>query len=626
MSLKKQLSFFEAFSLAAGAMVSSGLFVLPSIAYQKAGIGVIFSYLLAGILMLPTIYTQAELSTAMPKAGGSYFYITRILGIPTGVVAGITNWLSIALKSAFALIGIGAFASLINPDISEQNIKLIAAGATVFFTLLNLISTKHSGKLQTVLVIFLLTILALFIIDGYHAIDFTKFRELKNMHIPSILGTTGMVFISFGGLTKIASVAEEIKNPGKNLPKAMLYAFFIINITYILVVTVIVGVLEKETLINTLTPVSAAAKVFAGKTGLIATSIAAILAFITTANAGIMSASRSPLAMSRDNLVPKSLMKINKKFNTPHISILLTGGFIIVMILAFHINELVKVASAFMLLLFILLNISLIVIRKKKIRNYKPTIKAPFFPYSQIFVSIVYVLLIIEMGMKILLLTILFIFISILWYFLYSKKHAPEKEAIINLATTAADDSINKDETMVDFEVELLEILEERDEIVEDQFDKLVKKALILDITEDMDKSMFFKLLAEKLSKELDMSEDEIYKKLCDREKLSSTNIAENISIPHIIIDGENIFSIVIARSKNGIKWEEKKPPVKAVFCLIGTLDERHMHLKALMSIAQMVQNKDFITRFENATDVEDIRTTILLTPRKRESEHEKNI
>src|SRR6056297_2221311 len=166
-NLHKSVSLINAFSIAAGAMISSGLFVLPGIVYDKAGPSIILAYFCAGILMLPTMMSQSELATAMPKAGGAYFYIMRILGPQAGFIAGVANWFAIAMKSAFALVGIGTFLTLIKPDTPEINIRLIAAGAAIIFTVINLISTKHSGKLQTILLISLLGILTLFIIGGY---------------------------------------------------------------------------------------------------------------------------------------------------------------------------------------------------------------------------------------------------------------------------------------------------------------------------------------------------------------------------------------------------------------------------------------------------------------------------
>ncbi|MBN2727521.1 amino acid permease [Candidatus Mcinerneyibacteriota bacterium] len=617
--MKKELSLFNAFSIAAGAMISSGLFVLPGLAYSMTGPSVVVAYFLAGMLMIPTIFAKAELATAMPKAGGTYFYINRIIGTPAGFAAGIANWFSIASKSAFALVGIGTFALLFNPHLSEFHIRLIAAFFTVFFTLLNLVSTKHSGKLQSVLVVFLLAILGLFMIFGYPAMRSQHFNFFLRKGYAALFAATGMVFISFGGLTKIADMAEEIKDSARNLPKAMLYAFVSVNIIYVIVVAIVVGVLPHNSLITTLTPVSDAAGVFSGLPGRLLLALAAIFAFITTANAGIMSASRSPMAMSRDGLLPPLISKVSRRFKTPYISVLLTGLFILISILLLHIKDLVKIASAFMLLLFIFDNLSLIIIRYSRIRNYRPSFKAPLFPLLQLAAIAAYIYLIIEMGSKTLFLMGLFLFFIGAAYLLFARKCAHTQSALVLMAERIMDKNLGADSSTRELEKELLMILQDRDDITEDRFDKLIKRSLVLDIDKQMDREEFFGLLAEKLTQRLGLSREEIIDQFCKREMASSTNIIPGIAIPHIIIPGEGKFEIVLARSREGILWEKEAPPVHAVFILLGTADERTYHLRALMAVAQLLQESSFLDHWNKARDCEDLRSTILLMPRQRD-------
>ncbi|HCX74002.1 MAG TPA: hypothetical protein DHM37_09820, partial [Candidatus Cloacimonas sp.] len=165
-NLKRDLKLFDVFSVAAGAMISSGLFILPGLAYSKAGPAVILAYFLAGILIVPAMLSQAELSTAMPKAGGAYFFINVSLGAGFGTMAGTSAWLSLALKSAFALVGIGAFASIVLPGFTVLEIKLVAVLFCIIFTVINLFGTKHAGKLQTFMVFGLIAILVIYLVKG----------------------------------------------------------------------------------------------------------------------------------------------------------------------------------------------------------------------------------------------------------------------------------------------------------------------------------------------------------------------------------------------------------------------------------------------------------------------------
>ncbi|MBN2510357.1 MAG: amino acid permease, partial [Spirochaetales bacterium] len=147
-TLKRELGFWDVFSLSSGAMISSGIFVLPAIVYEKAGPSMLFSYFLASLLIIPAMFAQTELATAMPKSGGTYFYITRSFGGMYGTFSGIANWFSLMLKSAFALVGIGVFLKPLVPVYSPHMITILACIFTIIFSILNILSVKGSGRSQ----------------------------------------------------------------------------------------------------------------------------------------------------------------------------------------------------------------------------------------------------------------------------------------------------------------------------------------------------------------------------------------------------------------------------------------------------------------------------------------------
>lgn len=236
MPLKKQLGVVDVFCIASGAMISSGLFVLPGLAFAKAGPGLFLSYMLAGLLAVPAMLSKAELSTAMPRAGGTYFFIERSLGGALGTFGGIAAWFSLAFKSAFALIGIGAFVSLVFPSATLMEMKLIAVGACLCFGVLNLTSVKGTGRVQTILVFILLAAIGFYILRGIGSIKASRYDPFLPGGLRSVFATAGLVFVSFGGLTKVASIAEEVKNPGRNIPMGMFTAFVFVTLAYALVV------------------------------------------------------------------------------------------------------------------------------------------------------------------------------------------------------------------------------------------------------------------------------------------------------------------------------------------------------------------------------------------------------
>ena len=177
--LKRQLGLLDVFAVASGAMISSGLFVLPAIAYSKAGPAIILAYLLASILVIPSVFSKAELATAMPRAGGTYFYVERSLGSIWGVFGGMANWFSLALKSAFAIVGMAILVEVVLQaafpvQLSDWHLKAIAALCCIGFTVLNVVSVKQTGRFQVIMVAVLLAILAVFVVFGGRSVEHQK--------------------------------------------------------------------------------------------------------------------------------------------------------------------------------------------------------------------------------------------------------------------------------------------------------------------------------------------------------------------------------------------------------------------------------------------------------------------
>jgi len=618
--LKKELGVLDVFSIAAGAMISSGLFILPAIAYSKAGPAVVLSYLLASILVIPSLLSKVELATAMPKAGGTYFFIERSLGASWGLFSGLANWFSVALKSAFAVVGMAILIEVVLQtafpvQLSEWHLKMIASLCCLFFTVLNIVSVKHTGRLQVFLVAALLIILGAFVISGARAVEAVRFSGFLEKGWSAVLATSGLVFISFGGLTKVASIAEEVKQPGRNLPLGMILAWVVVTVFYLAVILITVGVVDGEDLAGSNMPISLAASKFMGTPGFAILGLAAIAAFITTANGGILAASRYPMAMSRDQLLPSVLARVSQRFKTPHISILLTGAFMIASIVLLDIEVLVKIASTLMIILFILVNASVIIMRESKIQSYRPKFKSPLYPYIHIFAILAYSVLIIDMGKVPLLISAGFIGLSAAWFFIYVSKHVSRASAAMHIVERVTDRGLKT----VTLEDELRDILLERDEIIEDRFDKLIKGCQILDIHERVSADKVFRQAATILAGRLETEEFVLFEKFLHRESEGSTVIQPGLAIPHIIVQGENKFDILLIRDVDGIDFSHAPEPVKIMFILAGSKDQRNYHLRALMAIAQIVQEKEFEQRWLAARDIEGIRNLILLSTRKRD-------
>lgn len=613
LELKKELNLFDIFCIASGAMISSGIFILPGLAQGKTGPSVFVSYVFAGLLASTGMLSDAELASAMPKAGGTYFYINRSLGPAIGTIIGLLIWFSLALKSAFALVGMSEFALLILPEGLKLNVSLIGGIFCLFFVGLNLVGVKKSGRLQNILVTGLLLLLLAYIVKGLPAVKVMRFDPFAPKGIGAIFSTSGYVFVAYGGLLKAASVAEETKNPGRTMPYGMILALIVITVIYMFTALVTTGVVPHEQLVSSFTPISDGARAIMGTPGYIALSIAAMLAFISTANAGIMAASRYPFSLSRDKLLPGFISQVNKRFKTPHVSIIITGVFM-TLSLFLQLDVLIKAASSVMILTYLMACVSIIILRESRLQNYRPSFKSPLYPWLQIAGIIGFIALLFQIDLKPLLISLSFIAAGLIFYLLYGKVRSNREYALLHLIERITARAF----TGSGLESELKEIIRERDEIVSDRFDHVVEEAVVLDFERAMTMSEFFTAAAEALSGKIGVDKVLLEECLHKREEESTTALSNFLAIPHVVIEGEKRFDLLIARNREGIRFSESKESIKAIFVLMGTKDERNFHLQSLSAIAQIVQNSTFEKRWMSAKNSEALRDIVLLGDRSR--------
>jgi len=607
--LHKGLGLVHVFTIATGAMIGSGLFILPGLAHAMAGPGVIWSYVLAGLLATTGALSVAELATAMPRAGSDYFFIMRGFGPAAGSVAGVLSWFSLSLKSAFAIVGITTFAAMMVPMPGW----ILGAVVTVFFVALNLLGVREAARAQAAMVFGLFFLLALYIVIGFPQTRAELLIPFAPYGVARIFTTAGFVFISYGGLLKVASVAEEIRNPGRVMPLGLSLAIVSVTLLYGLTVMVTSGVVETAQLDGSLTPISDGGRIIMGKFGFIAMTSAAILAFVTTANAGIMSASRYLLALSRDHLLPKPLARVNKQFQTPHVALLATGGLILLSLLL-KLNVLVEAASCVLMLTYILSCLAVIVLRESGLQNYRPAFKSPLYPWLQIVGILGLSFVLFELGTEAYLISAALILAAFLTFWFYGRRQAQQESALLHLVARLTDRKLVRGS----LEAELKQIIRERDEIVVDRFDRLVENAVILDIAEPMSREQFFQQAAQSLAPRLDMSAERLASLLQQREEETSTALSPSLAVPHVVVEGKGHFDLLIARARKGIHFTDSAPEVHTVFVLAGTPDERNFHLRALSAIAQVVQDKAFEKRWLAAKDEHGLRDVIHLSARKR--------
>ena len=391
--LERDLGLPSVLAISIGAMIGSGIFILPALALEIAGPMVIAAYALAGLLVVPAALSKAEMATAMPEAGGTYIYIERGMGPLLGTIAGGGTWFSLSFKGALALVGGVPYLLLI----FDLPLKPVALGLAGVLILVNTLGAKQTGRLQLAIVLVMLAALGWFSAGSAGAVQPTNFEGFYDAGVEGLLAATGLVFVSYAGVTKVASIAEEVEDPGRNIPLGILGSLAFTTLLYVGIVFVLVGITDPGSVAGSLTPVAVAAEVTLGQAGVVAVILAAVLALISTANAGILSSSRYPFAMSRDGLVPSSLSGVSERFGTPINAITLTGAVLLVLIAFVPILEIAKLASAFQLLVFALVNVAVIAFREG-VQDYEPEFTSPLYPYIQIAGVVTGLALLTQMG------------------------------------------------------------------------------------------------------------------------------------------------------------------------------------------------------------------------------------
>lgn len=424
--LDRNLGFLSVFSIAVGAMLGSGIFVLPGLAAGLAGPWVSLSYMLAGLLVMPAVLSKAELATAMPVAGGTYVYVDRAMGPWLGTITGIGTWFSLSAKTAFALLGLGAYLVLF----SSAPTVPVALGILTTLLVLNAVGAGKVSGLQVVIVSITLVSLVLFGVMGVPKVVMSHFEPAFPAGAAGILTGAGFVFVSYSGVTKVCSVAEEVKNPDRNIPLGMLAAQITVMALYSGLSWVMAGVLEPEVFHHTKTPVATAAGAAFGPTGQAVFAVVAIVGLISMVNAGILATTRFPFAMSRDSIFPPRFQKVSPRFGTPVAAVVLTGALLVLLVVCLPVKELAKLASGFKIFIFAVVNVTVIVLRETGPKWYQPSFRAPLYPWLQLGGILGGVWLLSQLGALAMSGVAAAVIVGTAWYFSYARARVKRRGAV----------------------------------------------------------------------------------------------------------------------------------------------------------------------------------------------------
>lgn len=404
-------------------MLGSGIFVLPGIAAAKTGSSIWLAYLLAAICILPAALSKSELATSMPSSGGTYVYIERTFGPVFGTIAGIGLWLSLLLKSSFALVGFGAYLTVL-VSIDEGFTKYAALFFLLVILFLNIFGIKKVGKVQIVIVSISLISLAALLIFGIPNVKQEYLQPVFSNGNIGLASTVAFVYISYAGVTKIAAIAGEIKRPNVNLPRAMILSLVIMSLIYVSVAFVLVGNIPMEILGTDIKPIYTISEILGGTYVGYVAAVVGVITLVSMANSGVLAASRFPFAMAIDKLLPAFMSKIHSKYLTPVVTIVMTCMVMALVILFLDVEKIAKLASAFMVMMFVSVNACVIILRETATQWYNPPYKSPFYPYVQLFGIISGIILLVLLGFVPLLAIIFICVLGFLIYLKFGKKTA----------------------------------------------------------------------------------------------------------------------------------------------------------------------------------------------------------
>ncbi|WP_020677003.1 amino acid permease [Geopsychrobacter electrodiphilus] len=611
--LKKELGLFSVYAIATGTTLSAGFFLLPGIAASQAGPAMVLAYMLAAIPLIPAMFSIVELCTAMPKAGGVYYFLDRSLGPLFGTIGGMGTWLALILKVSFALMGMGYYLALFIPEIGEGHIRTLAVILALAIGVLNLFGSKKSGRMQIYLVFFLLALLAGFIGVGLPSINPVHFDGFFGAGFDSIISTAGLVYISYVGVTTVTSLSEEVRDPEKNLPRGVFLSLLTALVVYGLGTAIMVGVLPMAQLAATMTPVADATAVFFSKPGLYIMSFAAVLAFTSVANAGTMSASRYPLALSRDSLLPSAFSHLRD--GVPVLSILVTVGSIVMILLFLDPLRIAKLASAFQLLMFALICFTVIVMRESGLDSYDPGYRSPFYPWMQLVGIFAPLWFIVEMGWLPTLFTVGLIFVGTLWYRSYARLKVQRSGAIFHIFARLG----RLSQQGLDYE--LREIMKEKGLRQKDPFDQIIASSYVVNLAERTTFEVAVEVVSEWFADRIGHSPTEIGEQFLEGTRVGATPVARGVALPHFRTEGIEYAHLAIVRAPRGLKIDVPHPLqpgahtsqlVQAVFFLISPEDNPALHLRLLAQIAGLVENEGFAEIWQRTSNEQEIKELLL--------------
>ena len=438
--LVRSLGLLDVVMIGIAGMIGGSIFVLTGPAIGLAGSSVILAFILNAIITLFTAMGYAELGSAMPEAGGGYLWVREGLRRPNAFISGWMAWLAHIIAGSLYAVGFGSFlVSLLQmtnilPLESLFGIipldKLTAVAVVVAFTFINIKGASETGKVGTIITVVQLVAIVSIIIAGLWAMSShpndwqSNFSDFIPMGLAGLVAAMGLTFIAFEGYEIIVQTGEEVKNPKRNIPRAIFISLALVVIMYCLIAFVSIGAIFPDMSswqfigLHGELGIMKAAESFMPY-GAFIVLVGGLVSTLAALNATTFSSARVAFAMGRHYNLPHKLSAIHPKFKTPYVAVILSSIIMAVMAYALPLEDIAHASAVIFLLLFTQVNLAVISIRKMYGDKLDYGYKTPFFPY----VSIIGIVLMVGLAVYLLITAPFSWAITVLWvlvgFFIY---------------------------------------------------------------------------------------------------------------------------------------------------------------------------------------------------------------
>lgn len=360
MANNKKLSLIEVIAMAVGTMIGASIFSIFGLGVKLAGIDLPLAFLLSGIYAMAVAYSYAILGRKIISDAGPMAFILKGLGdnLLTGTLS-ILYWFSFVVSIALFAKGFaGYFMPLFHINLSISHTDMVITGLILFFTVLNFFGSKAVGQAEFWIVLIKLSILLLFILAGFQSIHWKQLMpQTDPIHLKGLLNASFVFFLSYMGFGLVTNTSENMKNPQKNVPKAIYFSIFFVMLIYLGISAVTLGNLSVPAIIKASeNALAVAAQPFLGHWGFLLISIGAVISISSALNATIYGGANIAFALAKDGFLPKNFER-KVWFNAPE-GLYATAALGLFLALFFNLNAIAVITTAVTTLIYIFVLIS----------------------------------------------------------------------------------------------------------------------------------------------------------------------------------------------------------------------------------------------------------------------------